>query len=149
LLFALITAKVDLRKHGGRVGDIKPENVFIDSERKAKVVNIYTSSKETTNFEKAKDYENASLDVFLAPEDLAEISKNAIDNKANVQSEIFSIGATVIAAGILDDFKGVYNYKKLLFNHEELKIRTDKWVEHSRYSEIFKSIVLNLVSEVP
>lgn len=86
LLFSLVTAKIDLRKHGERVGDIKPANVFIDHERRAKVVNIYSSSKETTAFEKAKDFENPHLDVLLAPEDFPELASNAIDNKTNKQS---------------------------------------------------------------
>jgi hypothetical protein len=56
LFFALVVSKVDLKKHGGRVGDIKPANVFIDNERRAKVVNLFTSSKETSAFEKGKDF---------------------------------------------------------------------------------------------
>ena len=51
--------------------------------------------------------------MLLAPEDLPELAKHAIDNKSNVQSEIFSIGATVISAGLLGDLKAAYNYKKL------------------------------------
>lgn len=113
MLFALVTAKVDVRKHGGRVGDIKPANVFIDNERRAKVVNLFSSTRETSAFEKAKDFENSALNVLLAPEDLPELAKHAIDNKTNVQSEIFSIGATVISAGLLSDLKAAYNYKKL------------------------------------
>ena len=67
LLFALVTAKVDVRKHGGRVGDIKPANVFIDNERRVKVVNLFSSTRETSAFEKAKDFENSALNVLLAP----------------------------------------------------------------------------------
>jgi hypothetical protein len=43
LLYALVAAKIDLKKNGERVGDIKPANVFIDQERRAKVVNLFTS----------------------------------------------------------------------------------------------------------
>ena len=68
------------------VGDIKPANVFIDNQRRAKVVNLLSSSKETTGFEKAKDFENPYLDSLLAPEDFPELVNNAIDNKANAHS---------------------------------------------------------------
>lgn len=112
MLFALVAAKVDVRKHGERVGDIKPANVFIDSDRRAKVVNLLTSSKETSGFEKVKDFENPNLDVLLAPEDFPELVNNAIDNKSNKQSEVFAIGATVISAGLLDNLRTAYNYKK-------------------------------------
>jgi serine/threonine protein kinase len=63
----LVAAKIDLRKHGYRLGDIKPENVFIDEERRIKIVNILTSSNEKYAYDKAKDFENASLNVLLAP----------------------------------------------------------------------------------
>lgn len=109
----MVNAKSHLRNYGGRIGDIKPENVFIDNNGKVKIANILSSPKETNAFTKAKDYANPNLNVFLAPEDLADLVKNSIDNKANNQSEIFAIGATVLSAGLLDDFKGVYNYKKL------------------------------------
>lgn len=144
-----MAAKIDLRKHGERVGDIKPANVFIDHERRAKVVNIYSSSKETTAFEKAKDFENPHLDVLLAPEDFPELVSNAIDNKSNKQSEIFSIGATVISAGLLDDLRTAYKYKNKKFVSEEFNVIKDKWASDEIYSEIFKSIVLNLVNEDP
>jgi hypothetical protein len=44
------------------------------------------------------------------------LAKNAIDNKSNPKSEVFSIGATVISAGILDDLSQAYNYKNYAFN---------------------------------
>ena len=50
------------------------------------MVNLLSSSKETTGFEKAKDFENPYLDSLLAPEDFPELVNNAIDNKANAQS---------------------------------------------------------------
>ncbi len=149
MLYGLVAARVDLKNYGGRVGDIRPENVFIDNSGKVKIVNILTSPNETNAFTKAKDNHNPDLNVILAPEDLADLLKNSIDNKANNQSEIFAIGATVLSAGLLDNFRGVYNYKKLQFLSDELNLRKDHWSEHSKYSEIFKSIILNLVDENP
>jgi hypothetical protein len=54
----------------------------------------------------------------LAPEDLIEAKKASIDNKSNTKSEIFSIGATVLSAGILNSLQSVYDYKNLTFSEE-------------------------------
>lgn len=141
-----MAAKVDLRKHGYQVGDIRPFNVFIDNERRVKVVNRLSSTLEVSAFSKAKNLETGLL---LAPEDLAELAGNAIDNKGNQQSEVFSIGATVLSAGLLHDLQSSYDYKKFQFVSSEWEARRDEWAEHPKYSEIFKSIVLNLVNEDP
>lgn len=53
---------------------------------------------------------------MLAPEDLEEAKKDAIDNKGNYKSEIFSIGATVLSAGLLKNLQEMYDYKTLLFS---------------------------------
>ncbi len=87
--------------------------------------------------------------MLLAPEDFPELANNAIDNKSNKQSEVFSIGATVISAGLLDDLRGAYKYKDKKFLSEEFNAIKDKWASDEKYSEIFKSIVLNLVNEDP
>lgn len=97
----MVAAKVDLKNHGYQVGDIKPQNVFINSDRKIKVVSLLTSVRETSAFAKAKNYESTAL--LLAPEDFPELARSAIDNKHNLQSEVFSIGATVLCAGLLND----------------------------------------------
>jgi len=49
----------------------------------------------------------------------------------------------------LDDLKSGYNYKKKQFKSADFNGLTDKWTGHPKYSEIFKSIVLNLVNENP
>jgi hypothetical protein len=67
----------------------------------------------------------------------------------NEQSEIFAIGATVLSAGILGDFSSVYNYQDKTFNFAAFKEKRTIWAETPRYSEIFKSIILDLTAENP
>lgn len=55
----------------------------------------------------------------------------------------------MISAGLLDNLSSAYNYKKKQFNSAEFNALKDKWTEHPKYSEIFKSIILNLVNENP
>ncbi len=55
----------------------------------------------------------------------------------------------MISAGILDDLSQAYNYKNYAFDESKWSHLKGQWVDHPKYSEIFKSIVLNLVSEDP
>lgn len=55
----------------------------------------------------------------------------------------------MISAGILDDLSQAYNYKNYAFDDERWSRLKEQWVDHPKYSEIFKSIVLNLVNEDP
>lgn len=52
---------------------------------------------------------------MIAPEDFEEAKKDAIDNKPNCYSETFSIGATVLSAGLLNNLQEMYDYPKLTF----------------------------------
>lgn len=72
-----------------------------------------------------------------------------MENDDNQQSEIFAIGAAIISAGILGDFSSVYNFKNKTFNTQAFKELKKTWGSSERYSEIFKSIILNLVETNP
>lgn len=86
---------------------------------------------------------------MLAPEDLAGLQTHHLDNEGNDQSEIFAIGATVLYSGILENFQPVYQYREKSFNMQALVDKKKTWGGSERYSDIFKSIVLNLVSVSP
>jgi AMMECR1 domain-containing protein len=47
---------------------------------------------------------------------------------------MFSIGATIMKAGLLEDFKDVYDSKLLKFNSEVFNSKKDKWSYHPKYS---------------
>ena len=46
---------MDLRMHGYRLGDVRPQSVFIDSKGHAKVANLLSAPNQTTAFTKAKN----------------------------------------------------------------------------------------------
>lgn len=50
MLYTLVSAKMAIKTHGDKIGDIRPANIFIDKDGKLKVLNIFTSPYETTNF---------------------------------------------------------------------------------------------------
>ena len=95
------------------------------------------------------EFDKQEQDSLLAPEDWAGFQANHLDNDSNVQSEVFAIGATVICSGILDNFRSVYNLKERAIDLVALREKKIAFGEHERYSDIFKAIVLNLVSVSP
>ena len=77
------------------------------------------------------------------------LQNNHIENEDNEQSQIFAIGATILSAGILQDFTPVYNYGKKAFIEQAFRDKRKVWAENEKYSEIFKSIIWNLVELNP
>ena len=59
------------------------------------------SPNEKSSYYRLVNKQHDSLDYLLAPEDLEQAKKDAVDNKGNYKAEIFSIGATVLSAGLL------------------------------------------------
>jgi len=55
----------------------------------------------------------------------------------------------VLSAGLLSDLADLYDYPTWTFSKERHSANTIKWLEQKQYSEIFKSIVLNLLSPEP
>jgi hypothetical protein len=97
LLYSLLGAKKESEELLQRVGDIRPENVFINYDGVVKVGSLLSYPNEHDNYKKAIDLEP----TLLAPEDVDKLALGASSNEENHNSELFSIGLTVLAAGIL------------------------------------------------
>ena len=54
------------KKTNGKVGDIRPQNVFLNSDGEAKISSVLSWPREGTNFSKAFDNEP----TYLSPEDM-------------------------------------------------------------------------------
>lgn len=142
LLYSLTGAKHELK---GPVGDIRPENVFINFDGQVKIGTLLSYPNEKSNYKKAIDNEV----TLLAPEDVAQLQLGATDNDVNTQSEIFSIGLTIIAAGILENPSSIYNLQHFTFNEAVATELIKKWKSSKHYSEVFRGIVANLVQFKP
>ena len=59
------------------------------------------------------------------------------------------MGTTVMGAGLLDDMSSLYNYPTRQFNYDNHRDKTNQWLEQPQYSEIFKSIILNMCHPSP
>lgn len=65
---------------------------------------------------------------------------------------MFAIGLVMLNAGLLVDDANttpLYNYKEMKFNHLEYNRRLNDWMTTRGYSDILKSIVINLYSLNP
>ena len=71
--------------------------MFINYDGQVRVGSIISYPNEHSNYKKAIELES----TLLAPEDIDKLALGSTDNEENELSEIFSIGLTVIAAGIL------------------------------------------------
>ncbi len=76
LLYSLTGAVNEVSSISKRVGDIRPENVFINYDGQAKIGSIYSFPNEHTNYTKAIHQEP----TLLAPEDVAKLQLGATDN---------------------------------------------------------------------
>lgn len=129
-----------LRRTNGKVGDIRPHNVFLNSEGEAKISSVLSWPREHTNFSKAMDNEP----TYLAPEDMERLEMGRLEDSANFHSEVFSIGLSVLGAGMLQDFLGLYNTRNYRFDNKEFDSWLEDWRSNTVYSEVFTALISNL-----
>lgn len=108
LLLNLIEAKSAMRSNGMVVGDIRPENIFLNEEGKIKVSNLLSWPSEISNFQKAFDKKI----TYLSPEQIHTLQMGGIDEEQAEPSEIFSIGLTLLSACLLTNFDYFYDLSK-------------------------------------
>ena len=66
----IAAALQEIKPYSTKLGDIKPENIFVDDHGKVKVGNVYSWPDELPSFIKANDQANLFYNGLLAPEDL-------------------------------------------------------------------------------
>lgn len=72
-----------------------------------------------------------------------------MDDIKNYQSEMFSIGMTILNASMLTDFADLYDLKKFKFKFDEANDYLQEWRSNTLYSEIFTAFISNLCSFEP
>lgn len=56
--------------------------------------------------------------TLISPEDMNKLELGGMDDLKNYQSEVFSIGMTILSAAMLCDFEDIYDLKKMKFKYE-------------------------------
>jgi serine/threonine protein kinase len=146
LLLALSEGRREAEAAGEGLGDIRPKNIFLNEEGKIKVANSLSWPLESTNIQKAFD----KVPTYLAPEDLASIAKGETIDIPSDPSEAFSIGLTVLSAGNLADYEGIYDLQQnSTMNQASLNEALGAWAFNSFYSEVLRGAVLLLLNVHP
>jgi serine/threonine protein kinase len=126
-------------KTGRKVGDVRPENVFISEEGQVKVATRLTFPSENTNYHKTF-YEKEV--TYLAPEELRDIQFAKMEPSSNLQlAESFSIGLTCLDAGTLTSSANLYNKNK--FNYDDLNGKRLS-LKNAGYSPVLCMVIGNL-----
>jgi serine/threonine protein kinase len=122
LLHCLVSSARDFSKLEIKVGDIRPSNIFINEDGQIKVANVLSWPDESTNFEKTA-FEK--MPTYLSPEEADLIAEGKHDNLTNkVLSESFSIGITLLEAGLLWDVSQLYSPR---FDRQKLAKKLEEW----------------------
>jgi hypothetical protein len=130
---------------GERLGDIRPENIFLNEVGNIRVSNSLSWPLEVTNLQKAYD----KVVTYLAPEDLAKIPKGeTLDGPSNA-SEAFSIGLSILSAGNLAKYDNLYDLTANEIKLNGLNEALSQWAHNTAYSEVLRGVVLLLLSLNP
>lgn len=124
LLHCLVSSARDFAKLEIKVGDVRPSNIFINEDGQIKVANVLSWPDERTNFEKTA-FEKTS--TYLSPEEADLIAEGKHDNLTNkILSESFSIGITLLEAGLLWDVSQLYSPR---FDRQKLVKKLEEWTQ--------------------
>lgn len=69
---------------------------------------------------------------------------SSLEDVHSFNSEVFSIGFTVLSAGMLEDFLRLYDTKSFRFNATEAEGLLEEWRTNTVYSEVLTALVSNL-----
>lgn len=118
-----------------KVGDIRPANVVINPDGYLRVINAMSWPGEESAYTKAFE----GQPTYLSPEDVHKMEMGGVEDRTNFNSEVFSIGLTVLSAGMLTDFASLYpsksaTSKSFQFDLEEGNHCLNEWKSNRIYS---------------
>ena len=69
-----------------------------------------------------------------------------LESNNHANSEVYSMGLTILSAICLEDFCPIYDMKNYKCNYKHLEERINNFHQNRAYSEIFKATVCNMLS---
>jgi serine/threonine protein kinase len=121
LLYSLVTTARDFSSLERKVGDIRPSNIFINEEGQLKIANLCSWPYEKPNFDKTAFEKQLT---YLSPEEMRLVAKGHHQNTTDhLLSESFSIGLTLLEAGLLFKARELYSLELFSFDSQKLGLR--------------------------
>ena len=105
MLFKIIKAEHTAKTLGELLGDVRPNNIFLNEEGNLKIASQCSWPHSTTAFEKGIE----KIAAFVSPEDMDNLAKGCMQSANREASEIFSIGLTMLSVINLCDCEALYN----------------------------------------
>lgn len=148
MLYTTVSAAKDFQKNKLKLGDVRPQNIFINEDGQVKLANIYSWPNEDNNYMKTVlSNETTYLGTrfaYAAPEEVQELQNGKHENTCDPNlAEAFSIGLTIIDAGLLSESNHLYNIKSQKFDADKAREHFRDW-SNSYYSDFLKRTVLSL-----
>jgi serine/threonine protein kinase len=120
LVYSVISAGEAFHSAGLKIGDVRPQNVFISPEGQVRVATQVSWPNEQTNYLKTV-FEKET--TYLSPEELKDIGFGKLDEPADYAlNEAFSVGLTCLDAATLTDSSKLYDPNNK-FNYSKLEER--------------------------
>jgi len=83
-LYTTVSAARDFQKNKTKLGDVRPQNIFINEDGQVKLANIYSWPNEDTNYMKTVLNNEATylgtLCCYAAPEEVQELQNGRHEN---------------------------------------------------------------------
>lgn len=122
---------------------MRPRNVFVNDKRQVRVANSLSWPMENSNVQKALD----KTHTYIAPEDLARLSRGEFFDGPSDISEAFSIGLSALSAANLADYEeSLYDMKGMHFREEEFGKALSTLAFNQGYSEVLRGAILSLLN---
>lgn len=125
LLHIIADVGAQFHQNGTKVGDIRPENVFINEDGQIKLASKFSWPLENDNYAKAFHEKEPT---FLSPEEVKDLQTGRNQTIADIgKAEAYSTGLTVLDAILLSNSEKLYDkdgnidYEELQGKKENLK----------------------------
>lgn len=139
-MYTLLSAAFTYHRQGAKVGDIRPDNIFINEDGQVKVACVDSWPGEQTNYAKAF-YEKEI--TYLSPEEIKDYQFGKMEESVDRElAETFSIGLSCLDAATLSESKSLYS-KNFKFNYEKLEQRLNEFRKYG-YSELLTLTIENM-----
>ena len=146
LIYTLADVGRKFHSDGGKVGDIRPENIFINEDGQLKVASRCSWPLEFDNYQKAFYHKEKT---YLAPEELVDLEIGRDKTLANFDTaESFSTGLTVLDAALLQSSENMYK-KNNEFDFSILEGQKENLKNDGYYGDLLKCTIFTLLASKP